>query len=121
MRQPHFKPGKQSRVDVRDSPTGYPDTLVKHDTAVCVTYRLWLIVLTLHTCCTLHIYLIGRHSDVYLNSEKFLMVTFTSQQSKQFNNASLSMSSNHEMGFSLSSAHTLRGKNQSCSILFQNS
>lgn len=45
------------------------------------------------------------------------MATPVAQRSKLFSNASHSMSSNHEAGFSVPSSSHTTGRNQGCSIL----
>lgn len=47
---PHSKPGKQSRVHVKHSPTGYSDTYGKNRATVSVTHTQ--TVLTQHIYCT---------------------------------------------------------------------
>lgn len=77
------------------------------------THKLNHTIRRQHTYCTLHLYLTGWDPDVYFSSERFLMVTFAAQWSKQFNNVTPSMSSNHEAGFSLPScAHTTGRKSE---------
>lgn len=61
-----------------------------------------------HSFHTQHLYLTNWDPDVYFRTERFLMVTFRAQQSKQFHNESPSVSSNHKAWFSLPSCSCTR-------------